>query len=44
MDEVGRDGFNAVWTSAETLPRPAEIIDPAAWVRRVHGGGPDFLR
>ena len=42
MDSVGRDGFNAIWTSPETLPRPAEIIEPAAWVRRVHG--PDFLR
>jgi coenzyme F420 biosynthesis associated uncharacterized protein len=42
MDSVGRDGFNAVWTSPETLPRPTEIIEPAAWVRRVHG--PDFLR
>ena len=35
--EVGVDGFNAVWTSAETLPRPQEITDPQAWVRRVHG-------
>jgi len=36
-DEVGVDGFNAVWSSPETLPKPAEIHDPAAWVRRVHG-------
>jgi coenzyme F420 biosynthesis associated uncharacterized protein len=36
-DRVGRDGFNAVWTSPETLPRAAEILDPDAWVRRVHG-------
>ena len=34
---VGVDGFNAVWTSPETLPRAAEIADPDAWVRRVHG-------
>ncbi len=34
--EVGVDGFNAVWTSPETLPLPEEIADPAAWVRRVH--------
>jgi coenzyme F420 biosynthesis associated uncharacterized protein len=34
---VGRDGFNAVWTSPETLPLAPEIADPAAWVRRVHG-------
>jgi uncharacterized protein (DUF2342 family) len=31
------EGFNAVWTSPETLPRRPEITDPAAWVRRVHG-------
>jgi coenzyme F420 biosynthesis associated uncharacterized protein len=34
---VGVDGFNAVWTGPDTLPRAAEIADPAAWVRRVHG-------
>jgi coenzyme F420 biosynthesis associated uncharacterized protein len=34
--EVGMDGFNAVWQSPQTLPRPEEIPDPAAWVRRVH--------
>jgi coenzyme F420 biosynthesis associated uncharacterized protein len=34
---VGMAGFNAVWTSPETLPRRAEITEPAAWVRRVHG-------
>lgn len=37
QDEVGVDGFNAVWTSPETLPLPREIEDPTAWVRRVHG-------
>ncbi len=36
-DQVGRDGFNAVWSSPDTLPRAAEIVEPAAWVRRVHG-------
>ncbi len=35
--QVGRDGLNAIWTSPETLPQAAEILDPAAWVRRVHG-------
>jgi coenzyme F420 biosynthesis associated uncharacterized protein len=39
VDEVGMAGFNAVWTSPETLPRRAEMSDPAAWVRRVHGDG-----
>ena len=34
---VGMDGFNAVWTSPETLPTPEEIPAPDAWVRRVHG-------
>ncbi|MFC7489990.1 MULTISPECIES: zinc-dependent metalloprotease [unclassified Knoellia] len=36
-ERVGVDGFNAVWTSPETLPKPLEITDPAAWVTRVHG-------
>jgi coenzyme F420 biosynthesis associated uncharacterized protein len=36
-EKVGTDGFNAVWTSPQTLPLPEEIEDPAAWVRRVHG-------
>ncbi|WP_421732220.1 zinc-dependent metalloprotease [Cellulomonas sp.] len=35
--DVGLDGLNAVWTSAEHLPGPREISDPRAWVRRVHG-------
>jgi uncharacterized protein (DUF2342 family) len=30
-------GFNAVWTSPETLPSLPEIHDPDAWVARVHG-------
>ncbi|MBD3779846.1 MAG: zinc-dependent metalloprotease [Micrococcales bacterium] len=34
---VGTDGLNAVWTGAQALPTAAEIADPAAWVRRVHG-------
>jgi coenzyme F420 biosynthesis associated uncharacterized protein len=34
---VGRDGLNAVWSAPELLPSPAEVGDPAAWVRRVHG-------
>jgi coenzyme F420 biosynthesis associated uncharacterized protein len=37
QDTVGVDGFNAVWSSPETLPRAREIEDPVAWVRRVHG-------
>ena len=37
QDLVGVDGFNAVWTSADTLPLAREIADPQAWVRRVHG-------
>ena len=32
---VGTDGFNAVWSSPQTLPTAAEIADPAAWVARV---------
>jgi coenzyme F420 biosynthesis associated uncharacterized protein len=37
VDRVGMSGFNAVWTSPATLPRPAEIANPQAWVARVHG-------
>jgi coenzyme F420 biosynthesis associated uncharacterized protein len=36
IDTVGMPGFNAVWTSPNTLPTKAEISDPAAWVRRIH--------
>jgi coenzyme F420 biosynthesis associated uncharacterized protein len=37
VDEVGMQRFNTVWQSPDTLPTRAEIADPAAWVRRVHG-------
>ncbi len=37
VDRVGMDGFNRVWESPEHLPSAAEILDPPAWVRRVHG-------
>lgn len=37
IDSVGMTGFNAVWTSPQTLPTRAEIADPALWLRRVHG-------
>ena len=35
-DTVGIEGFNRVWESPETLPRPEEIDQPASWVARVH--------
>jgi coenzyme F420 biosynthesis associated uncharacterized protein len=35
--KVGMTGFNAVWAEPGNLPSKAEIGDPAAWVRRVHG-------
>ena len=35
--EVGTDGFNAVWSSPDTLPRRGELADASAWVARVHG-------
>ncbi|HEX2903579.1 MAG TPA: zinc-dependent metalloprotease [Jatrophihabitans sp.] len=37
VDQIGLDGFNAVWTSADTLPTKHEITAPADWVKRVHG-------
>lgn len=36
VDAVGMDGFNAIWTSPDTLPLRAELGEPAAWVSRVH--------
>jgi coenzyme F420 biosynthesis associated uncharacterized protein len=36
VEKVGMEGFNAVWSSPDTLPTPQEIADPRAWVRRVH--------
>jgi coenzyme F420 biosynthesis associated uncharacterized protein len=35
--KVGVESFNAVWIEPGHLPRPEEIADPTAWVRRVHG-------
>jgi coenzyme F420 biosynthesis associated uncharacterized protein len=35
VNAIGMDGFNTVWTSPETLPTRAEIIDPAAWLYRM---------
>jgi coenzyme F420 biosynthesis associated uncharacterized protein len=37
VSSVGLDGFNAVWTSAQTLPTADEIKAPGVWVGRVHG-------
>ncbi|HYN68522.1 MAG TPA: zinc-dependent metalloprotease [Ornithinibacter sp.] len=37
QEKVGVEGFNAVWTSPDTLPLAQEIEEPQAWVRRVHG-------
>lgn len=37
VDRVGMPGFNAVWSSPETLPTKQEIADPGAWVDRAHG-------
>jgi coenzyme F420 biosynthesis associated uncharacterized protein len=37
VDAVGMSGFNAIWTSPETLPLRSEISDAPAWLRRVHG-------
>ncbi|MCG8924554.1 zinc-dependent metalloprotease [Lentzea sp. DG1S-22] len=35
VERVGMDGFNAIWTSADTLPTRAEIAEPMGWLRRV---------
>lgn len=36
-EKVGLSGFNAVWAEAANLPDKAEILNPSAWVKRVHG-------
>jgi coenzyme F420 biosynthesis associated uncharacterized protein len=36
VDEVGHEGLNAVWSGPDALPTATEILDPAAWLRRVH--------
>jgi coenzyme F420 biosynthesis associated uncharacterized protein len=33
-DEVGIEGLNAVWRAPADMPTPAELDDPAAWIRR----------
>ncbi|CAJ1504795.1 zinc-dependent metalloprotease [[Mycobacterium] kokjensenii] len=35
VDRVGMDRFNAVWSGPQTLPLPAEIEEPQAWIDRV---------
>jgi coenzyme F420 biosynthesis associated uncharacterized protein len=35
-DQVGRDGFDAVWAEPANLPSRAEILDPDTWIKRVH--------
>lgn len=35
VQRVGMERFNAVWSSPETLPLPAEIEDPQRWIDRV---------
>ncbi|MEV7397638.1 zinc-dependent metalloprotease [Aeromicrobium sp. NPDC092404] len=35
--KVGLSGFNAVWAEPANLPTKSEILDPSAWVARVHG-------
>jgi coenzyme F420 biosynthesis associated uncharacterized protein len=37
QEQAGTEGFNQVWRSPQTLPLPAEIADPRAWVTRVLG-------
>ena len=36
VERIGVEGFNAIWTSRETLPTKAEIGDPQRWIDRIH--------
>jgi coenzyme F420 biosynthesis associated uncharacterized protein len=36
IERIGVDGFNAIWTSSQTLPTKAEIAEPLSWIKRVH--------
>jgi coenzyme F420 biosynthesis associated uncharacterized protein len=36
IERVGVEGFNAIWTSKQTLPTKAEIAEPLSWIKRVH--------
>src|SRR4051794_30830750 len=36
VQRIGVVDFNAIWTSAATLPSKAEIADPPRWIARVH--------
>jgi coenzyme F420 biosynthesis associated uncharacterized protein len=36
VDRIGVDGFNAIWTSPQTLPTKTEIGEPLSWIKRVH--------
>jgi coenzyme F420 biosynthesis associated uncharacterized protein len=35
VDEIGMDGLNVVWTSADRLPTGEEIRDPKRWLERI---------
>ncbi len=37
INQVGKDGFDAVWVEPANLPSRDEILDPKSWVSRVHG-------
>ena len=36
VERIGVDGFNAIWSSRQTLPTKAEIAEPLSWIKRVH--------
>ena len=36
VERIGLSDFNAVWSSAQTLPTKSEIADPSRWIARVH--------
>ena len=35
VSKVGMNRFNAIWSSAESLPLPKEIDEPQRWIDRL---------
>ena len=41
VERAGEDGLARLWTSARTLPTPAEVDAPGLWLERIDLPGDD---